>query len=50
MALNSTNRKNLGKNIQYLNKDFGEFRNNLIEYFKTYFPTTYSDFNESSPV
>lgn len=49
MALNSTNRKNLGKNIQYLNKDFGEFRNNLIEYAKTYFPTTYSDFNESSP-
>jgi hypothetical protein len=49
MALNTTNRKNLGKNIQYLNKDFGQFRDNLIEYAKTYFPTTYSDFNESSP-
>ena len=49
MALNTTNRKNAGRNIRYLNKDFGEFRKNLIEYAKTYFPTTYSDFNESSP-
>jgi hypothetical protein len=32
-----------------LNKEFGQFKDNLIEYAKTYFPTTYSDFNESSP-
>ena len=25
------------------------FRGNLIEFAKTYFPKTYSDFNESSP-
>ena len=49
MALNTTDRKNAGKNIQYLNKDFGQFRQNLIEYAKTYFPQTYSDFNEASP-
>ena len=49
MALNNTDRKNNGRNIQYLNKDFGQFKDNLIEYAKTYFPTTYSDFNESSP-
>ena len=49
MALNNTDRKNKGRNIQYLNKDFGQFKDNLIEYAKTYFPTTYSDFNESSP-
>lgn len=35
--------------IKYLNKDFTEFRTNLIEFAKTYFPQTYSDFNESSP-
>ena len=49
MALNTSDKKNKGRNIQYLNKDFGQFRENLIEYAKTYFPTTYSDFNESSP-
>mgnify|MGYP000153053641 CR=1 FL=1 len=49
MALNSTNKKNKGRDIKYLNKDFGQFRENLIEYSKTYFPTTYTDFNESSP-
>jgi hypothetical protein len=50
MALNSANFKsNKGRDIKYLNKDFGQFRQNLIEYAKTYFPKTYSDFNESSP-
>jgi hypothetical protein len=48
---NSTNSnfKNKGKDIKYLGKDFSGFRNNLIEFAKTYFPKTYSDFNESSP-
>jgi hypothetical protein len=37
------------KDIRYLNKDFGQFRANLIEFAKNYFPDTYTDFNESSP-
>ena len=37
------------KDIKYLNKDFGQFRSNLINFAKNYFPDTYSDFNESSP-
>ena len=50
MALNSSTKKsNQGRDIKYLNKDFSKFRENLIEYAKTYFPQTYSDFNESSP-
>jgi hypothetical protein len=51
MAITKTtkNFKNRGKDIKYLNKDFAEFRGNLIEFAKTYFPATYSDFNESSP-
>ncbi len=50
MALNSiTKKSNQGRDIKYLNKDFAGFRQNLIEYAKTYFPKTYSDFNESSP-
>jgi hypothetical protein len=50
MALNSiTKKSNQGRDIKYLNKDFASFRQNLIDYAKTYFPKTYSDFNESSP-
>ena len=37
------------KDIRYLNKDFDQFRANLIEFAKTYYPNTYNDFNESSP-
>jgi hypothetical protein len=48
MAINK-NFKNSGKDIKYLNKDFTSFRANLIDFAKTYFPKTYSDFNESSP-
>lgn len=37
------------KTINYLGKDFNTLKQNLIDYTKTYFPNTYSDFNESSP-
>ena len=37
------------KNIRYLNKDFTTFKNALIEYAKTYYPTSYNDFSTSSP-
>ena len=37
------------KSINYLNKDFGDFKLNLIEFAKQYFPNTYNDFNEASP-
>jgi len=37
------------KDITYIGKDFGQFRKNLIDFTKQYFPDTYTDFNESSP-
>lgn len=37
------------KEIRYLNKDFSEYRQNLIDFAKIYFPDTYSDFNDASP-
>ena len=37
------------KDITYLGKDFGQFRKNLIDFTKQYFPNDYTDFNESSP-
>ena len=36
------------RNINYINKDFGQFRNQLINYSQTYFPSTYTDFTNSS--
>lgn len=37
------------RNIQYINKDFTELRASLINYARTYFPTTYTDFSPTSP-
>ena len=37
------------RNIQYINRDFTELRASLIDYAKTYFPTTYTDFSPTSP-
>jgi hypothetical protein len=37
------------RDINYLGKEFSSLRENLIEFTKTYFPKTHSDFNESSP-
>lgn len=37
------------KDIKYLNRDFNSFKTALIDYTKTYFPTTYNDFSPSSP-
>ena len=37
------------KDVTYLGKDFGQFRKNLIDFTKQYFPNDYNDFNESSP-
>ena len=37
------------RNITYINKDFSELRASLIDYARTYFPTTYNDFTPASP-
>jgi hypothetical protein len=37
------------RDIKYINKDFSELRRSLIDYSKTYFPTTYNDFTPTSP-
>ena len=36
------------RNITYLNKDFDTYRSQLIDYAKTYFPTSYNDYSEAS--
>lgn len=37
------------KDIKYLGRDFDSFKQGLIEFAKVYYPTTYNDFNETSP-
>ena len=37
------------RDIKYLNRDFSSLRANLIDYARTYFPTTYNDFSPASP-
>jgi hypothetical protein len=35
--------------VSYLNKTFSDFKNNLLNYTKTYFPNTYNDFSDANP-
>jgi len=39
----------INRNISYLNKDFTDFRSELINFSQTYFPNTYTDFSNTSP-
>ena len=36
------------RDIKYLGRDFNTFKNELVEFSKTYFPTTYNDFTPAS--
>ena len=40
---------NVNRDIKYINRDFSDFRQRLIEFSKTYFPQTYNDFSPASP-
>jgi hypothetical protein len=40
---------NQQKNINYLGKSFIDFREDLMNFAKAYFPTTYNDFSPASP-
>jgi len=37
------------RDIKYINKEFGDFKTQLTEFAKNYFPDTYNDFSPSSP-
>jgi len=38
----------LKRDIRYIDRDFNQFRNALINYSKTYFPDTFNDFSDTS--
>ena len=37
------------RDIKYINREFSDFRGELIEFAKNYFPDTYNDFSPTSP-
>jgi hypothetical protein len=37
------------RDIKYVNKDFTDYKNQLVEFSKSYFPDTYNDFSPTSP-
>ena len=36
------------KDIKYLNRDFSQLKQSLMDFAKTYYPNTYKDFSEAS--
>ena len=48
--MNKKTNKNFSetRQINYLSKDFGSFKENLLDFAKTYYPNTYRDFSEGS--
>src|SRR6185503_10967033 len=41
--------KQNSKDIRYLNRDFSQLKESLINFAKTYFPNTYKDFSPAAP-
>ena len=37
------------RDIKYVNREFSDFKEQLVEYAKNYFPDTYNDFSPTSP-
>jgi len=37
------------KDVRYLNRDFTQLKSSLMDFAKTYFPTSYNDFSAASP-
>ena len=49
MAYINVDNNNNKRDIKYLNRDFNNFRTQLINFSKRYFPDSFNDFSPSSP-
>ena len=49
MSLSLNTSKKVNRNVEYINRNFTEMRSNLINFSKTYFPNTFTDFSAASP-
>ena len=49
MAYTKVSNKSQDKDVNYLNKDYNSFKNQLLEFAQIYYPNTFNDFSEASP-
>ena len=49
MAFSKTSNTVRDKDIKYLNKTFNDFKSQLVDFSKIYFPDTHNDFSDASP-
>ena len=49
MTYSKVSNKTQDKDVNYLNKDFNSFKEELIAFSETYFPESYKDFSDGSP-
>ncbi len=49
MAYSKTSNKSQDKDVKYLSKDYNSFKNQLINFTRTYFPDNFNDFSEGNP-
>jgi len=49
MAYSKVSNKTQDKDVKYLSKDYNGFKNQLIDFTKTYFPNNFNDFSEGNP-
>ena len=49
MAYNKVFNRSNSKDIKYISKDYNSFKNQLIEFARTYFPNNFNDFSEGNP-
>ena len=46
---NKVSNKTQDKDVKYLNKDFGSFKDQLLDFASVYYPETHKDFSDGSP-
>ena len=49
MAYSKVFNRSSNKDIKYISKDYNSFKNQLIEFARTYFPNNFNDFSEGNP-
>ena len=49
MAFSKTSNTVRDKDIKYLNKTFQDFKSQLVDFSRIYFPDTHNDFSDASP-
>ena len=49
MAYTKISNKTQDKDVNYLNKDYNNFKTQLMDFARVYFPDNFNDFSEGNP-